>query len=297
MSDDSLRTPTAVLFADISGSVSMYADRGDTVAFKLNDRCLSLIEERVEQHGGRVIKRAGDAVLAEFQAAEEAVTAAVEMLDAVADPGHGLRSEGVHVRVGISYGTVVHSEGDIYGDRVNVAARLVSLAGPDEILLSAPVYEALPMAMQEGARVIDQISLRGHRAPMRVFRYLEQPTDATVSVGPRPRASRAALQLRRGDQVWQVDATRPKLRIGRSAENDVVIAEGVVSRYHAEIVLRGDKFLLIDRSTNGTLVKVEEGPDLRACREEIGLVGGGRILLGGGEEAALEYRIGDVTGE
>jgi len=294
MADDASRTPTAVLFVDISGSVSMYADRGDTVAFKLNDTCLSLIEERVKEHGGRVIKRAGDAVLAEFAASEEAVGAAVEMLSAVADPENGLRSEGVHVRVGISYGTVVHSEGDIYGDRVNVAARLVSLAGPDEILISGPAYEALPLALQEGARLIDQISLRGHRAPMPVFRYLEQATDATVSIGVRPRASRVTLELKRGEDVWTVDGSRPKLRIGRSADNDVVVAEDLVSRYHAEVVLRGDKFVLVDRSTNGTQVKVEDGPDLRVCREELVLVGGGSILLGGGPEAALEYRIEGV---
>ena len=123
--------------------------------------------------------------------------------------------------------------------------------------------------------MIDQISLRGHREPMRVFRYLEQPSDATVSMGPRPRGSRATLELRHGEEAWTVDAHRPKLRIGRSTDNDVVIARSVVSRNHAEIVLRGEKFLLVDRSTNGTVVKVEDGPDLRACAKELVLVGEG----------------------
>jgi adenylate cyclase len=293
MPDDASRTPTSVLFADISGSVSMYADRGDTVAFRLNDTCLSLIEETVTRHSGRVIKRAGDAVLAEFGDAAGAVLAAVEMIVAVSSPAAGLKDEGIRVRVGLSYGTVVHSEGDIYGDRVNIAARLVSLAGADEILISGPLYEALPLAMQESARMIDQISLRGHREPMRVFRYLEQPSDATVSMGPRPRGSRATLEVRHGEEAWTVDADHPKLRIGRSTDNDVVIARSVVSRNHAEIVLRGDKFLLVDRSTNGTVVKVEDGPDLRACREELVLVGEGSILLGASAEAALAYRIAE----
>ena len=293
MSEPSSRTPTAVLFADISGSVSIYADRGDTVAFRLNDACLSLLEESVEGRGGRVIKRAGDAILAEFDAAEEAVAAALEMLGAVAAPESGLKDEGIHVRVGVSYGTVVHSEGDIYGDRVNVAARLVALAGPGEILLSGSAYEILPMAMQESAQRIDQIALRGHSTPIPVFRYLQQGSDATVSSPTMRPASRASLKLSFGDRTLMIDAAHPKLRVGRAEDNDLTIADAVVSRHHVEIAMRGDKFFLADRSTNGTEVTVEDGPPMRLCREEIALVGSGRIVLGGKQANLLEYDIAE----
>lgn len=291
MSEASSRTPTAVLFADISGSVAIYADRGDTVAFRLNDACLSLLEESVKSHGGRLIKRAGDAILAEFDAAEEAVTAALEMLGAVAAPESGLRNEGIHVRVGISYGTVVHSEGDIYGDRVNIAARLVALAGPGEVLLSGSVYEVLSMAMQESAQRIDQIALRGHSTPIPVFRCVQHGSDQTVSSATLRPASRASLKLTFAERVFAIDASHPKLRIGRSEDNDLMIADAVVSRHHVEIAMRGDKFFLVDRSTNGTEVVVEDGPPMRVCREEIALVGSGRIVLGGKQANLLEYEI------
>jgi len=74
------RGATAVLFADISGSVSLYEDRGDTVGFALNDKCLKIVEGNVADQGGRVIKRAGDAVIAAFDSATSAVRAASDMM-------------------------------------------------------------------------------------------------------------------------------------------------------------------------------------------------------------------------
>ena len=89
------RDATAVLFADISGSVTLYEDRGDTVGFALNDKCLTIVEGNVTTQGGRVIKRAGDAVLAAFDSAGSAVRAAAEMMKQVEAPGSALHVEGV----------------------------------------------------------------------------------------------------------------------------------------------------------------------------------------------------------
>jgi len=61
------RTLVTVLFADVSGSSQLYAERGDTVAFGMVSRCLEVLERQVDRHQGRVFKHAGDAVLAMFQ--------------------------------------------------------------------------------------------------------------------------------------------------------------------------------------------------------------------------------------
>jgi class 3 adenylate cyclase len=292
MSREADHAARAVLFADISGSVSLYANRGDTVAFDLIDRCLGLVEQHVTLHDGRVIKRAGDAVLAEFDDAARAVCAAADMLQAVEDPSRGLHSEGVHVRVGISYGTVVRVAGDIYGDRVNVAARLLSLAGPDEILISEPVYEVLPDEMRKSARLIHQVALRGHGPPVPVFGFAMRTDGATVSRRSPVPVGHATLSLQYGEGRFVIDPARPTFRLGRASDNDLVIAGEVISRHHAEISLRGDKFVLKDRSTNGTEVVAQGGPKLRVCREEVALVGSGRIALGGAADQQLQYVVG-----
>ncbi len=290
MDDD--RRPATVIFADISGSVGIYATKGDTVAFQLNSQCLQILETEVRRCKGQVIKRAGDAILAIFECAEEAVQAAASMVAAAGEPASGLGTHGVRVRVGISHGPVVRSEGDVYGDQVNIAARLVSIAGPDEILLSGAVYEALSAAARAPAHLIDELSLRGRPLSVPAYRYLWRVDDATVSLPGRMPVTRAVLTLTRGPDTFVVDQDRPKLRIGRAPDNDLVLGRGMVSRYHAEIALRGDKFTLADRSTNGTEVRVDGGPVLRICRDEMMLVGNGQIAMGEAGGEALRYEIG-----
>ena len=88
-----------------------------------------------------------------------------------------------------------------------------------------------------------------------------------------------------------VGPERPRLTIGRHASSDVRVEHEAVSRIHAEIILRGDKFVLIDRSTNGTYVHVDDGPILRIVREELVLAGTGRIVPGVEPPEAIRYRM------
>jgi adenylate cyclase len=285
--------PVTVLFADISGSTLMYAVRGDEVAFKLTSTCLTVLEEQVVRSGGRVIKRVGDAILAAFESAEAAVRAAAGMQRALESPDCPVRGEGVLVRVGIASGTAVHDEGDIYGDIVNVAARLVSLAGADEIFLTGESHATLPVEMQASTRPIDQLALRGRPDWVQVHEYMWKQEGATVraGVGMRARGEPASLTVTYGPQTFTLGTERPKLTIGRDPDNDVTIEDDVVSRRHAEIVLRGDKFLVVDRSTNGTWILTDGGDTFRLNREELTLAGSGRILPGSQALEPLRYRL------
>src|SRR5438552_2793969 len=133
MQDDGMPGAAAhlsIMFADISGSTLMYAVRGDSVAFSLTSTCLTLMEEQVKSVGGRVVKRVGDGIMAVFETTEAAVSAAVGIQEALDKPGSELRREGLHVRVGVACGRSVLAGGDVYGDVVNVAARLQAHAGP-----------------------------------------------------------------------------------------------------------------------------------------------------------------------
>jgi adenylate cyclase len=297
MALESDRAPAAsvsVLFADISGSTLMYAVRGNEEAFNLTSSCLTLLEDQIRQVGGRVIKRVGDAVLAAFDAAVPAVQAAAGIQWALEAPECKLRGEGLHVRVGISSGTAVLDAGDVYGDVVNVAARLVSLAGADEIFLGGETYDALTPELRESVRLIDQLALRGRPDWVLVYEYLWKRENTTVGASDRTqRAGQAAatMELSYGPQGFVLGVDRPKLTIGRDDDNDIAIAHDVVSRHHAQVVLRGDRFLLVDRSTNGTYVITDGGDSIRVCRDELALLGGGRILPGRKTLQPIRYRV------
>jgi len=288
--DDSL-TAVTVLFADISGSTRLYAVRGDAAAFQLTSQCLALLEQQVTAAQGRVVKRLGDAVLAVFETAPPAVDAAVEMQRALADPDSTLRQEGLHVRVGISSGAAVLAPDDVFGDVVNVAARLVSLAGGDEIVFSGTVHEALPAAVRDAAHLIDHLTLRNRPDPVPVYKYVWGLDNQTVLVNKKKRGGAATLEITRGEQRFAVGASSPRLTLGRANDNDLVIAEQAVSRYQAEIALRGDKFVLVDRSTNGTYVNVDGGPTFRVSRDEVTLSGSGTIVPGLELDPPIRYRI------
>jgi adenylate cyclase len=285
--------PVAVVFADISGSTLLYAMRGDEEAFRLTSSCLNLVQEEVEAHGGRIVKRLGDALLAVFESGAGAVHAAAALQRRMEDPQCDLHEEGVHVRVGIGCGSAVLDDGDVYGDVVNVAARLVSLAGAGEILLSEGAYESLPVPMHESLRLIDRIAIRGRPDRVLVYEYIWQGEDVTASVGPRRSEPAWILEIRFGEHLFLVGPQRPRLMIGRTAENDISIDLDVVSRWHAEVSMRGDKFVLVDSSTNGTYVRVENGPLLRVCRDEITLTGKGEIMPGREDAPAVGYSLKD----
>jgi class 3 adenylate cyclase len=295
----SASAPVTILFADISGSTLMYAVRGNEVAFQITSACLTLLEEQVTAAGGRVVKRVGDAILAAFEAGEAAVRAAAGMQRALEDPACTVRAEGILVRVGIASGAAVHDAGDVYGDVVNVAARLVSLAGADEIFLTGETLEALPDEMRASTRTIDQLALRGRPDWVLVHQYLwkQEGLTARATRASRVHAYRAALEVTYGSDSFALGPERPRLTVGRDPENDVTIDEDVVSRRHLEIVLRGDKFFVVDRSTNGTYVLIDGGDTFRVSREEMTLAGSGRIFPGRQTMEPLRYRVRPQGGE
>jgi len=281
----------AVLFADISGSTLMYAVRGDAEAHRLNSMCLGLVREAVEKKGGRIVKHLGDAMLAVFDGSGDAVAAAADLQLRLDAPDCILHEEGVRVRVGISSGRVVLDDGDVYGDVVNIAARLVSLAGADEIFLSGRACEDLSKELRASTRLIDQLSVRGRPSSILVFEYLWKTDDVTATAGPRPREAACTLDVSWAGRSFVLGGERSKLTIGRGPEHDVAIDLEVVSRHHAEIVARGNRFVLCDLSTNGTYVQMDNGPLLRVCRDEITLTGSGRISPGREDAGVIEFRL------
>jgi adenylate cyclase len=141
MTEKVKRRLTTVLCADVHGySRLMEADEAGTLATL--HRCRTAIAGLVERHDGRIVNTWGDAVIAEFGSVVEAVQCAVEIQQELSDPDPDRPdAQRMWFRIGINLGDIIVDGSDIYGDGVNIAARLQELAEPGDILVSGSVYD------------------------------------------------------------------------------------------------------------------------------------------------------------
>ena len=274
----------AVLFADISGSTRLYEKLGDTRAFSSINQRLDILRGLVAAHGGRVVKTIGDEIMAVFPDAASAVLAASEMQHEVSElpPVDGTY---VAVRIGFHYGMVIESgeDGDVFGDTVNIAARMVGIAKSGQIITSGPTVEQLPTIMRSGVRALDMLTLKGKAEDTRIFEVIWQEGAEMTMVVNRtfpPRAPQSRLLLQYGGQEFTVDAQHPALTLGRGDQADLVIEDRRASRMHARIERRRDKFVFVDQSANGSFVTFDGENEINLHREEVVLRSKGKISLG-----------------
>src|SRR5215203_736124 len=136
------RRLTAILAADVVGySRLMGANESGTLAAlkRLQTDC---IDGKIAEHQGRIVKLTGDGMLVEFPSVVNAVTCAAEMQRAIQDRNSGVpQDRRIQFRIGVNVGDVIVQGDDIFGDGVNVAARLESIAAPGGIAISGPVRD------------------------------------------------------------------------------------------------------------------------------------------------------------
>jgi adenylate cyclase len=132
----------AILFADVCDSTAMYESAGDAVALAQINRLFGVLEKQVHAAGGVVVKTVGDGIICQFDEADAAFRAACELQQATLDLGAGERTP-LRIKVGTNYGPVVLAQNDVFGDTVNVCARLMALANPAQVLTTRQTVEAL----------------------------------------------------------------------------------------------------------------------------------------------------------
>jgi class 3 adenylate cyclase len=279
---DAASVTLATLFADVAGSTRLYERFGDAIAHAAIDDCLSAMKAATQAFGGRTIKTIGDELMAVFPTAEAACQAAIEMQWRVEElPPVG--DAALSIRIGFHYGAAVEHEGDVFGDSVNVAARLTEVANPRQIIASGQVTAELPPALATGTRRLWPMPLKGKTEPIDVVEVLwtgDEEATATLSAQFQAQRAPLRLRLRYRDQEVIVDDVRSKVEIGRDPVNELVVDAPNVSRVHARVEWRRDKFVLTDLSTNGTYVMDALNQETRLRREEFILDGDGKLSFG-----------------
>jgi adenylate cyclase len=270
----------AVLFADVSGSTRLYETLGDERALATVGHCLSLVREACDGHAGRVIKTIGDEMMAVFPLADNAAHAAAAMQARLSaePPTHGQR---LAIRVGFHFGPAIETEGDVFGDSVNVAARLVGAAHGSQVITSAATAAMLSPWLRARTREVTALTVKGKLRDLTIFELLWQDsTDDLTTLSARVVARPVCLIVRHGEREFVLGESKAMLALGRDAQNDVVIGDRMASRMHAHIQRRRDRFVLVDHSSNGTFLTLEGEPEIQLRREEFILRGEGRISFG-----------------
>jgi adenylate cyclase len=189
----STRRLAAILAADVAGySRLMGADEEGTLS-ALKSHRRELVDPLIAQHRGRIVKTTGDGLLIEFASIVDAVRCAVVMQQGMQDRNANVaESLRIRFRVGINVGDVIIDEGDIFGDGVNVAARLETLAEPGEIWVSATVREHVGEKLPIGFTDMGEQSVKNIARPVHVYRIDARAEAAAQAPG---KAAPAMLRL------------------------------------------------------------------------------------------------------
>ncbi len=274
----------AILFADIAKSTHLYEILGDRLAQNLITSCLTLLEKITADFGGTVIKTIGDEIMCTFPSAPRAVDAAKEMHQAIEQMHFSEQPEisPPNLYVGIQFGQVITDDGDVFGEAVNIAARMRAQAKQRQIITTADTVALLPKAYHGKCRCIDKVTVKGISGELDIYEVIWEEHDVTVMVddGLAEATLKSRLKLTCGDTVVIVDENRPMAMLGRQLHNDVVVNDDLVSRSHARVEYRRGKFVLIDQSTNGTFLETQGKKIVHLKGEEAQLLGCGLISLG-----------------
>jgi class 3 adenylate cyclase len=183
------RKLVAILAADVEGySRMMEIDEEGTLATLSAHRTIT--DELIAQHGGRIFNTAGDSVLAEFASVFSAVDCAIDIQRELAKANQPIEeSKRLRFRIGINVGDVMVKDGDIFGDGVNIAARLEGLAKPGGICISRGVRDHIRHKLPHKFEDLGEQAVKNIAQPVRCFRLLPrrgkpEPPPAPIALHP-----------------------------------------------------------------------------------------------------------------
>lgn len=266
----------AVLLADITGSTTLYEKAGDDAAARQIGQCIDWMKDIVEHGGGVFVAAKGDDVLATFEAAEAGLNA-IELI---------LRSldwSDLSIHAGLHFGPIIVTRDDIFGDTVNVTARLSSLANPGEVLVSGDFVAELDDQHAVSLKSLNAMRIKGKAEPIAVYSLNSDTVMLQTEMVPQVAAAAPVvtmrMRLRFGDQEVHLQEGS-SITVGRSPDNDFHISKPFVSRRHATVEITNGRVQLSDHSSFGSYLIIEGNVEVFTRRETLPVQGSGRFSPG-----------------
>lgn len=277
-------TELCILFADIAESTSLFEKHGDEAARTAISSVLEVLLKEAEKHQGQLVKTIGDEVMCTFPKANHALLAAVEMQNVVSG-NFVLGNHPIEIRVGFHFGDVIEEGGDVFGDAVNVAARMTGYAKKGQIITNSITYKTCILPPFLIHRSLGKTKVKGKLLPVEIIEILwqqdtSQVTRVTSALDIKLPVTKSQLQLELNGRQQMMTDQSPTKSIGRGDDCDIQINMLMASRFHGDIQFGGGNFKYTDESTNGTWVVQNGGEPIRIHRDSMVLQGEGKITFG-----------------
>jgi len=179
------RRLAAIVQADVVGYSRLIGLDGEGTRARLRTHRSEWIDPKITEHGGRIVKTMGDGLLLEFPSVVNATRCAIDIQSGMTHRNAGLdEDQSIRYRIGINLGDVVVDGDDIYGDGVNVAARLEALAEPGSIYLSRAAHDQVQDRLDVPLEGLGEIEVKNIARPVQVFRItLESEAKPRIAKG------------------------------------------------------------------------------------------------------------------
>jgi adenylate cyclase len=191
-----VRRLAAIMSIDVVGYARLMSGDESGTHLRLKTHRIERIEPAVRRHGGRLIKLTGDGAMLEFASAVEALGAAIEIQQAMADANrHQPADTAIVFRIGLDLGDLMVDDNELYGDSVNIAVRLEGAAPAGGILISGTVHDAVAGRLEAGFEDLGSLALKNIAKPVRAWRVTWAAEDWSGKVDSAPAPSIAAAGL------------------------------------------------------------------------------------------------------
>jgi class 3 adenylate cyclase len=276
---EKLRRTITVMFTDIQGSTAYFEKHGDAAGLVMVHHCNDILRRIVEDHRGRVIKTIGDGMMATFEECASSVAAAVKMQHGLVDlNARRPESDRVAIRIGIHYDTGIVRSHDVFGDVVNVASRIESVASPRQIVISDTLCQEVCKGEFE-IQKLGRFVLKGKKSERTLYEVIWNQEPSGGAIGQRspekPRAGRS-FRLQVVDGKGAIQAEHPlvdSLTIGRSQGDVTFPADLHMAPLNARVFVDDGQLFVQDLSQGAESIFIRVAGGYTLQNEDVVLMG------------------------
>lgn len=278
-----------ILFADLAGSVSLYARVGDEAARVHVQVLQRLMTGHIVDFQGQVQEIIGDELMVRFDEPDAALGCSIALHRCAKE--YSLQCDfNLQLRIGLHYGPVIVDEEEdrLFGDTVNVASRVTGIAQAGQTIATDWLTKKASSTWQASLRRFDVTHIKGKTEPLLVYDlpWQQDGLTAIVSLDSQcgSRADQPVLTISHGNSSLTLCEHDDAYTVGRAMTNDLVLPADPVSRRHISIERARDHYVLNDLSTNGTHLYLDHGETLYLRRQQWPMSGAGMLALGAPRE-------------